>query len=253
MSGLLAAETDVAADHLPAHVGVADRATVERDARLGQRRLQPEVAHHRRHDAVARQTAGGAQVTRRHEEHAVAVDEASVRVDQHHPVAVAVEREAETAALLHDRRLQRLGMRRAARRVDVAAVRRGVQLDDAGAEPAQDPRRHPARGPVRAVDRHRHPGERGAGRNAGEVIDVGLGEVRRLQVAPRRERVRRLAGGGVSDPRLDPALDAGRGLRAVGLQQLDAVVRVRVVGRGDHDAGVETAPRRHHPRPPGSA
>ena len=94
---------------------------------------------------------------------------------------------------------------------------------------------------MRAVDHHAQPVER-AGRGEEQVIGVaGVGVVG--QVADPADR---RAGGAVAqdvDPFLDRVLDGVGQLVPSGGEQLDAVVRHRVVRRGDHHAeiGVEGA------------
>ena len=71
--------------------------------RRGHRVAQAEVAHHRDDDGVAGERLGVAQLQRGERHHAVAVDGLAVLVDGDHPVAVAVERQAEVGAA-HEQR-----------------------------------------------------------------------------------------------------------------------------------------------------
>ena len=59
--------------------------------------MQAEVRHHRHGDEV------DAEVRREDREDPVAVDDVAVAVDREHPVAVAVERDAEIEPVLDDR------------------------------------------------------------------------------------------------------------------------------------------------------
>ena len=108
-------------------VPVADGRLDDVDARVAQRAAQPEVRHHRDDDSRCRRAA-----PRACRSSAVIVmiwspSTSSPRlVDREHAIAVAVEREPERRAVLDDRALQRLGMGRPARVVDVAAVGLGV-------------------------------------------------------------------------------------------------------------------------------
>ena len=243
MSRLLAPQADAAPLHFRAHVGVADRAAVERDAGPVQRRLEPEVAHDGRHHPAARQAAGRVQMPGRHEEHAVAVHDAPAAVDQNDAVAVAVEGEAQPAPLLDHRRLQRLGMRRAALPVDVAAVRRRVQLEHGDAEPFQHAAGDAAGRAVGAVDGDPLAGHGHPRHDTGQVLDVGIGQIRRFERPPGVVR-NRSGRAGPGDARLDAALEVRRGLGPAGLQDLDPVVGMGIVGRGDGDARVEAVARR---------
>ena len=243
VSRLLAPEADPASLHFRAHVGVADRAAMECDARLAQRRLEPEVAHHGRHDTAACQPTGTLEMAGRHEEHTVAVDDPAAAVDQDHAVAVAVEGEAQPAPLRDHRRPQRLRMRRTTLRVDIAAVRRRVQFDDGDTEPLQHAGRDPAGRPVCAIDGNRRARDANVPHDTDQVIDVGIEQVPAFE--RRLVGVGRVARGADSrDPRLQAALEPGRRLRPRGLQDLDSVVRIRVVRSRDGDARIETATSR---------
>ena len=90
MARLLAAKHKPLAHHLFHDVLVADLASHEPDTGLAEGDLQTDVAHHRRHDGVALQAAFGLHLLRTHQHHGIAVDDASLCVDEDRPVAVAV-------------------------------------------------------------------------------------------------------------------------------------------------------------------
>ena len=94
MARLLAAERQVAAQHLLHHVLVADRAADHADAGLLQRNLQTDVAHHGGDDRVALQPPLGLHPHRAHQHDGVAVHDLAGRVDEDRAVAVAVEGDA---------------------------------------------------------------------------------------------------------------------------------------------------------------
>ena len=66
--------------------------------RLCQRQLEPDVAHHRGDDRVARAAGLRLQLPRAHQQHGVAVDDPAVLVDEDRAVAVAVEGDAQAIA-----------------------------------------------------------------------------------------------------------------------------------------------------------
>ena len=69
-----------------------------------------------------------------HGEELVAVDQMAALVHDHHPVGVAVERDADIGAHFADLAAERLGRGRAAVAVDVEAVRFDADRHDVGAE-----------------------------------------------------------------------------------------------------------------------
>ena len=103
------------------------------DARLAQRELEADVAHHGRDDRVAL-AAGPSRCSWRAHISSTASPStiAAAVVDEDRAIAVAVERDAHVAAALDDGPREPLGMRRAAVEVDVAAVR--LVADDDGLE-----------------------------------------------------------------------------------------------------------------------
>ena len=98
MARLLAAEDAALGAKGLEHVAVADVGRHDPDAALGHEPVEAEVRHLGHRDEV------DAEVEREHGEDLVAVDLAPGRVDGQHPVAVAVEGDAEVELRLAARR-----------------------------------------------------------------------------------------------------------------------------------------------------
>ena len=153
--------------------------------------------------------------------------------------------DAGIGAVLNDSGLQRVEVRRAAALVDVVAVGFHPDGDDLGAGPAQHPRRDLKRGPVRAVDHHPQAGQRpvaGLGGQRGEqVVEITLAFAGRIS-DPAEAELGHTTGRAVAaaaavrrgEPALDLVLGRVRQLAAAAGEELDPVVRRRVVASGQH-------------------
>ena len=205
--------------------------------------VQPEVAHHGGDERVARELVARRAWRARgwpgSRSPSTSAPDASTARQRSASPSCAMPRSAPCSRTA--RRTQ-VEVRGADPVVDVQPVRLGRDGDDLGAGPPVDLGRDRRRRAVRAVDDHAQPVER-AGRGDEQVIGVaGVGVVG--QVADPADR---RAGGArrpaTSTPFLDRVLDGVGQLVPSGGEQLDAVVRHRVVRRGDHHAevGVERA------------
>ena len=116
----------------------------------------------------------------------VAVDDVAVRVDREHPVAVAVERDAEVEAAGGDGPLQRAKVGCAAALVDVRSV--GIRADrrDNGAELLERARRDLAVRAIGAVDSDLQTRQVGA-EALDDVLEVAV--IRDIDPVSRRRRV----------------------------------------------------------------
>ncbi len=209
------------------HVAVTDVGPPELDAGLRQRPLQPEVRHLRA-DHRADQRAGVLARSREHVQQLIAVDQVAVVVDHQHAVPVAIEGDAEVRADRLDGDRHQLGAGGAAAVVDVLAVRRAADRDDLGPELAHDARRHLVAGAMRAVehDLERIEPEPGRHGRQAEALVVLARAVDALGLA---QRTRVPGDGRFRQKALDPFLDFVRQLRAAFVEELDAVVVIRVV------------------------
>ena len=220
------------------HVAVADRSGRHLDAGVAHRAVEAVVRHHGHGDAVAGQTPVLAQMQGDQRHQLVAVDYDPVAVDGEDAVAVAVEGEARVVPVHALGQL--LDVSRAAVQVDVAAV---------GLRPPRRPRPPPGGGRSRGRRRrwprsHSRAGcacPTGRGRGSAARARAGSRRARRAALARdrcclRRPRVRRL----------DPLLLVVVELHALGAEELDPVVLVRVVRRRYDRRHVEAvAPHEH--------
>ena len=239
MAGLLAAHGNGALDHFLHDVLVADRAAHQLDPRIAEGELEPDVAHHRRDERVAVQAPLRLHGARAHEHDGVAVDNASLVVDEDGAVAVAVEGHAHAVPALADERAQAFGMRGAAIEVDVAPV--GLIADHGEVEPevTEEARRDSGGGAVRRVEREL---EATRGEPAGvRQRQAGVSDVRVDDVGP--FDLRQAAGGnqpaGVRDDRFDVLFERVGELFAAAGEDLDAVVLERIVRGADDEPRVE--------------
>ncbi len=156
-------------------------------------------------------------------------------VDREHPVAVAVEGDAEIEAAVDDERAQRGEVGRAAADVDVRSVRVVADRFDVGAELRERVGRDAGVRAVRAVDRDAQAGQVGA-EALEHVLEVALhSDADTVDLAAaRRGRV---------EQRLDLLLRRVGELASLAVEELDAVVLRRVVRRRDDDAEVEAEQR----------
>ena len=182
--------------------------------------------------------AGGAQVRGGEGDQLVTVDDRAVAVDREHAVAVAVEREADVMAARADVRLQGVEMGGPDAVVDVAPV--GLRGDDVDGRP-ESPERLRRRLVGRAVGAvQRHPAPREV--QPGEALLERAQVVLKRPVQPAHAADARRGDGRLPHSRLDVCLVGVGQLEAVGAEDLDAVVVVRVVRRRDDGGQVEPVP-----------
>ena len=150
------------------HVAVADIGHDDLDPALPHQPVEAEVRHHGDRDQL------DSQVEREDGEDLVAVDRLALGVDRQHPVAVAVEGDAEVvAAVLHDA-LEEREIGGAAADVDVLAVGSGRDGGDLRAEPLERLGRDPRVRAVRTVDRDPQAAEIGP-EPLDDVLEIAVG------------------------------------------------------------------------------
>ena len=152
MARLLAAQVVAAAAHLLDDVAIADLGADEVEPHLLESALQPEVAHHRRHDGPAAEGVAFGHVPGTEGEHGVAVDHLAAFRDEHDPVGVAVDGDAHVGAELPHLGGDAVRRRRAAGLVDVAPVRLDADGKHLGPQLLEDRRPDLVGGAVRAVE-----------------------------------------------------------------------------------------------------
>src|SRR3954462_4720783 len=191
--------------------------------------MEAEVRHRRDGDAL------DAQVEPEPREDLVAVDRLSALVDREHPVAVAVEGDAEIEAAGANGVRQQGEVGRAAADVDVRPIRLVADRDDLGAELLERLRREACVGAVRAVD---------PDAEAAEVSAEPLEHVLEVAVRGHLDPVDLAAAGyRAVEEHLDLLLGGVRQLAAVAVEELDAVEFRRIVRGGDDRSEIETEQR----------
>src|SRR5438876_3891555 len=237
VAGGLAAELGAKPFHGFPDIAIADLRALEADTVVSEHRLEAAVRHHRADHDPWVELSVTHEVARRERQDEIAVVRAAPLVDDDHAVAITVEGEPGVSLLIDDEPLERFRRGRTAAVVDVLAVRLVEVREDLRARLGEHVRCDPVRRAVRAVERDAHPGK--ARRLRDEEGLVFLHQPARVTDEPdatlRRARQRVVT----SHERLDPILDAvGELLRAV-IEELDAVVRRRVVRGADDRPGDE--------------
>ena len=238
MPGLFAADQVSVGAHILCDVFITNVRLFIADAGLVERLVQAEVGHDRRDHFGIAEAALGLHVACADIQDLVAVDDRAVFIHGQAAVGVAVKGKAHVQPVEADILLQVLDVRRAAVPVDVRAV--GFIADDirVRAERVEDVLRHHPRAAVGAVQTNLHALVRVRGQ-ADEIADVAVAAggivLRAADVRARGKRDLQIA----VEIVLDLVNDALLHLFTGAVEQLDAVVRKRIVARADHDATVK--------------
>ena len=219
------------------------------------------------------QPATGFEAQREHGQDLVSVNHLALRVDRQAPVGVAVVRDTGVGAVLDHGGRQGLQMRGATVGVDVLPVGLGTDRDHVGPCTPQQHRGQFRGGTVRAVNNDAHARQRrgispgghrlsapaGLPRPPGSLGLLGFLDLRRVSAGLGGKQVSKVAlalpagvtnpakaAGGracleparLGQPRLDLVFSGVRQLEATPCEQLDPVVRGRVVAGRQHDAKV---------------
>src|SRR6185312_4643111 len=243
VAGGLAAEDAACLAQEAEHVAIADRRALEIDATLAQRHLQTEVAHHRADHRTSERAAAAARL-RNDVEELIAIENAAEVIDHDEADAVAIQREAHVGPHARHGQLQEPGRRGAATVVDVAAVRRATDGDDLGTEVGEHPGTDFVGGAVGAIDDDLQSGEVNAARQRGGAEFLVL-HARAVDAAGFPQAAGSTGDDGLGQLGLDALLELIRELRAAAIEELDAVVVVRIVRGADDDAEVTVEMARH--------
>ena len=234
MARRLAAEPTPAPAHQIQHVAIAHLRSEQLDSPILQCNFQSPVRHHRSHDrldvAPVREAGVG-----NHEQKLVTVHEGAFSVHHQHAIAISVERDAQISAAFPNRFAQRGRCQRSEAVIDVQSVRRASDRDHLRAELGKDVRRDLIGCTVRTVDHDPETSERQFGRHRAlaefDVSSYCIVDSRRPADVDAGDRLHRRL-----DCGLDRKLHLVGQLSAVGVEELDAVIRVGVVGRADDDS-----------------
>src|SRR5262245_3082561 len=241
MARLLAADIVAVLAHMLDHVSVADRRAREPKLDALQIALKPQIGHDGGDDAAAREPPALLPRLGNHRHELVAVDDVALLVHDHDAVSIAVEGDADIGAHLVDLADQVVRRGRTAIPVDVEAVGFDANPDDFGAEFPQRLGRHFVGCPIGAIDHRPDTVEADVLRQRplGE-FDVALARAVDAGGAADLLRLGEQVGAVAFHQDLDRLLVLVGELVAVGTEQLDAVVAVRVVRGGDHHAKIGT-------------
>ncbi|MNV05499.1 hypothetical protein D3C71_958400 [compost metagenome] len=218
------------------HVTVAHVAAHERQSDALQCLLQTEVGHQRAHHRAA-QAAVALPRRRQHIQQVVAVDRVALVVGHQHAVAVAVEGDAQVRTHLTHLGGEIVDVHRTHAVVDVDPVGLGTDGDHLRAQLAEQQRGDVVGGTVRAVQHDLQAAQVERTRHAGLAeLDVAAHCIAR---AHRLAQPVRLGGGeGAVQRGLQRQFGGIVELLAIGGEELDAVVVMRVVRGTDDDAGI---------------
>ena len=138
--------------HLLQHIAVAHRRARQGQIQGLEITVQPGIGHHRADHAAALELVALRPAFGDQGQDLVAVDDAAMLVGHHHPVGVAVQRDAEIGAHFAHLGAHGLGRGRAAIQIDVGAVGRDAHGHDVGAQFPQHFGRDLVGGAIGAID-----------------------------------------------------------------------------------------------------
>jgi len=235
MAGSLAAQFPTLLVQHAQHITVTHRRAQERNTQGAAGMLQAKIGHERADD-TAPQSTRPLPVRGNNVEQVVAIHDFTLPVHHDQPVTVAVQRNPEIGFVRQHGLLEKNREGRATMTIDVKTVRLIGDRNNFGAELAEDQRGNVISRTVRAVHDDFEPLEIQTVREgalakfdvapAGVVITLGLAE--RIGSRGRQRLLHHV---------FDGQLHVIRQLGALRREKLDAIVVVRIVRGGDHDAG----------------
>ena len=233
MSTLLATQRIPLRAHLFEHVTIADSGRYHVDAVLLHGDPEAKVGHHGGDHRVACECAAITHPQRKDRQDLVAIDDVAVGIDGKAPVSIAVVGDADVSSVLEHSGDEIVQVRASTALVDVQAVRRGMDCHHVGTGSAHRLGGHSRRRAIGAVD---HDGQSLEGRphDVEHMIEVVLRG--RRQRADTAHSSAQWAIPWFMKPGLDGVLDGIRQLESMGVEELDAVVRHRVVRGRQHHA-----------------
>ena len=247
MARLLAAQDITLLHHALQHVPVAYVGALHLQAVLFGKHMQAQVGHDRGHHRITGQLALALQIQTAGGHHLVAVNEHTVLVHGQAPVGVTVEGDADVVAARLYHGSQRIHVGRTAFIVDVDAV--GVGIDNVGTqlgELVKEPGRSGIGGAVGAIHQDAQASQI-AGDGGLEVVNV-VGHRLLRHIAHLADLPVSLAGNIVvakEDDILNLLLQLIGELKALAVEDLDAVVLKGIVAGGNDDTGIRPLVHRH--------
>ena len=221
-------------------VAVAHRGREDGDPGRAQGLMQSQVAHHRAGHRRSAQFPLLHQGQRAQRQDPVAGHARPGLVGEDHAIGVAVEGNPEVGALLADDPSGMVGMQGPAPLVDVQAIRFDAELHDLGAQFLEDEGREQVGRAVTAVHDDLHPGQIAGADALFRVFDVATAGV--VDAGRLADLIRAHPGDFplAQDFPLDRQLQFVGKLVAIGSEDLEAIVLIRVVGRRQHDPRAAT-------------
>ena len=235
MSGLFAAQIGARFAHPFRHVAVADLGAVQMQAILLHQALQPEVGHDRRDDAAAAQPSVCNPGTGDQRQYLVSIHDVSIFVGDNQPVGVAIQRDSDMRAVPHHLRAQEIRHRGAAAPVDVEAVRGHADRHDCRAKFPQHRGCDSIGSAIGTIEddlqivQSQPPRETGLHR-----LDIPPPRVFEPRCSTQLRRRCHAVGEVAVHQRFDLKFPFVGQFVAVRTEQLDAVIFVSIMRRGDH-------------------
>ena len=252
MTALLAAQTAAVLHHIFIDVLVADLGFGIVDAKLVKGFVETEVRHNGGDNGVAQQLATLLHVLAVNIENVVAGDHIAFFIHTQAPVGIAVIGKAHIQTVIQHKPAKDIDMGGTGIGVDVVTV--GIGIDDIGfgAQRVKNRFCHIPAGTVGAVQTHLHTLER-VHTQRDQITDVA---VTAGDIVHRPSDLIPLGQGkflpGLSEGfhrpveiGFDQSNDALIHLLTEGIDQLDAIVVIRIVAGGDHDTAVKAVGPRH--------
>ena len=247
VAGLFAAEIVTVLAHMFEDVAIADGGAGQSEADAAEIALEAEIGHDGGDDARLGEAAIILPAFGDDGHELVAIDDLALFIDDDDAVGVAIERDADIGAHFADLADDGIGRGGADIAVDVEAVRLDANGEDFGAELPQSLGGDFVGGAIGAVDHDAEAVEiHGAGQCAlGEFNVAGVDALDALGAAE---------GGGGGETVIQIAVNEGFDfvlglvgeLEAIGIEQLDAIILIGVVGGGNHDAEIGAHGARQH-------
>ena len=235
VAGLFAAQREGTGSHRLEDIAVADGSLHDGDAGLFEGQDETKVAHDGGYDRVVVQAAFVTCGEGENGQYVVAVDDIALSIDRKAAIGIAVEGETGHGAMFDDGLLQVFEMSRTAVLVDVEPVGLGMNGDDVGAKGCEDFGSDPEGSAVGAVENDGQ-SVKSDGGGADEMLDVTGDTGTAVPDATDAGAGRALPG--FFEPIFYRAFDVVVEFESAASEELDAVIRHRVVARRDHDAHI---------------
>ena len=242
MARLLAAQAVAIGMHAGKYVFVTHCGGFVVQVRLFKGFQHAEVAHNRGDNRTARQATMLVQVHTAHIQDKVAVYHMAALVHREAAVRIAIVGKAHIKALLHNKALQTVDMRGTAINVDIEAIGGIADNANIGTQGIKNRLCNRRGGTIGAVKTNLYALQREirAGNKVSDVAITALHIINRCANCVTRHH-RNLFGIFAVNVLLDKLKQRLFHLEALGINQLDAIIRIRIMASGNHHAAIECA------------